>query len=99
MIDAEQEKKLYRVAMETWGVDAQRLMLIEECSELIKAMCDRLRGREKVDIYIMDEMADVKIMLGQIELLVDAEELEQIRQAKLERLKKRLEKHVGPIEL
>lgn len=98
MITLEDERRLYDLAMQTWGRPAQLLMLVEECAELSKAVCDKLRGRVTIDGPLMDEMADVKIMLGQVERLIDKEELERIRQAKLERLKTRLEKHVGPID-
>lgn len=94
-----QEVVLYELAMKTWGEGAQLLMLVEECNELSKAVCDRLRGRVTIDGPLLDEMADVKIMIGQVECLVDGEELERVRQAKLRRLKERLEKHVGPLDI
>jgi hypothetical protein len=97
LITKENEEKLYDMAMKTWGEPAQLLMLIEECAELSKATCDKLRGRVTIDAFLLDEMADVKIMIAQVERLVDRGELERIRQAKLERLAKRLEKHVGPL--
>jgi hypothetical protein len=90
-MESEDEIALYDLAIERWGKPAQLLMVVEECSELIKAVCDRLRERVTVDAYLLDEMADVKIMLAQLERMVDPVELERIRQAKLQRLRARLD--------
>lgn len=98
MIDIELEKQLYRVAMKQWGPEAQLLMLAEECAELTTVVCHKLRGRLEGDAPLLDELADVSIMLGQISALVDSGELEKVRQHKLERLKRRLEKYVSPSE-
>lgn len=91
ILSKDEETALYDRAIAEWGKPAQMLMVIEECSELVKAVCDRLRGRVKTDAYILDEMADVKIMLAQLERMVDPVELERIRQAKLQRLRARLD--------
>ena len=98
MIDEELEKELYRAAMKVWGPQPQMLMLVEECAELSTVLCHRIRGREVDEASLLDELADVSIMLGQISALVDSAELEKVRQHKLERLKRRLEKYVSPSE-
>lgn len=59
VIDPEHHGVL-RQAIDTYGRDAQIIKAIEELSELIKALC-------KGDIYeIIDEAADVAVMLQQI---------------------------------
>ena len=98
MIDIEMETQLYRLAVKQWGADAQMLMLVEECAELATVVCHKLRGRLEGDAPLLDGLADVSIMLGQISALVDDAELEKVRQQKLERLKRRLEKYVRPSE-
>lgn len=53
-----------------YGIESQELMAIEEMSELTKEICKKRRGdknREK----LIDEIADVKIMIAQLEHLLD----------------------------
>lgn len=82
-------------AVRTWGRDAQALMMIEEMSELTKAICKFYRTEDDSSAAvavkdIREEMADVQIMLDQMKIMFGgAEEQEQ---AKLERLERRLER-------
>ena len=78
--------------------DKQIIVCIEEMSELTKALCKYLRNcdcdLEKMiaidDIY--EEMADVYIMLTQMQLLlqIDNEFLDDMIDKKIERTKERL---------
>lgn len=55
--------------VETYGNDAQEDMAIEECSELIKAILKFRRSNEKTEEMrdaVIDEIADVQIMLTQL---------------------------------
>ena len=55
--------------VETYGNDAQEDMAIEECSELIKAILKFRRRDEKTAEMrdaVIDEIADVQIMLTQL---------------------------------
>ena len=55
--------------VETYGNDAQEDMAIEECSELIKAILKFRRSDEKTAEMrdaVIDEIADVQIMLTQL---------------------------------
>ena len=86
--------RILRDAVRTWGQDAQTLMMIEEMSELTKAICKLYRatddgsGSAAVE-NIREEMADVQIMLDQMKIMFgDTAEHER---AKLNRLEKRLE--------
>jgi len=96
------ERKVFKDALETWGAEAQTKMLFEEIGELMQAVCkaSRVENWEKrMEVWqnIAEEIADVKIMLGQMEILFDVEDaVEVCRQEKIARLVKRLEKaHAG----
>ena len=65
-------------------------MAFEEMSELQKELCKAARGKQN-KAEIAEEIADVQIMLGQMILLHDcADEVEEQKARKLERLKGRL---------
>ena len=91
-------KKLYETVLMKNGDHFQREIAIEECSELIKALCkyDRYFADEDVDkrilrLNIIEEMADVEIMLEQLKLMFDYnDDFESTKKTKLERLAKRL---------
>lgn len=56
----------------TYGNDAQEDMAIEECSELVKAILKLRRSDEKTAETreaVIDEIADVQIMLSQLEII------------------------------
>lgn len=87
MVDNE---KIYRAALDTWGADAQTLMVFEEMSELQKELCKHARGKDNREA-IAEEIADVQIVLEQMILLHDcATEVEDFRREKLKRLEARL---------
>lgn len=83
----------YKQAIETYGVRMQKLMAIEEMSELTKEICKDFRGLLDRE-HLIEEMADVLIMLDQMLLLykISGEEVGLMRIKKVERLKERLEK-------
>jgi hypothetical protein len=82
--------KLYRIALSTYGAEAQTLMAMEEMAELQKELCKHARGREN-RAQIAEEIADVQIMLEQMAMLHDCAGLvEGYKAQKLERLEKRL---------
>lgn len=86
-ISEEQEIVLY-AAITKYGSDKQHDMVIEECSELIQAICKHKRGGEH---NILEECADVFIMLKQIEMIWSAESIQHIVNIKIKRLKDKLE--------
>ena len=84
-------KEILSAALETYGAEAQTLMVMEEMSELTKELCKHARGADNTDA-IAEEIADVCIMLGQMEILHDCgERAEWWYQTKLARLEERLE--------
>ena len=62
--------ELYIAARNKWGADAQMIQLIEEMAELTIAI---LHKRRKVGLEesVIEEMADVEIMLEQAKLIVN----------------------------
>ncbi len=90
--------KLYQAVLMKYGDRAQREMAIEECSELIKALCKYDRYFTDVDVdqgilrlNIIEEMADVEIMLEQLKIMFDFyNDFEKAKKTKLERLANRL---------
>lgn len=79
-----------RGALDTYGADAQTLMLFEEMAELQKELCKHARGRDNREA-IAEEIADVQIMLAQMTMLHDCAVLvDEYIAIKLDRLRKRL---------
>lgn len=86
---------LYKQAIKSWGVLAQLDMVVEECSELIKAIQKAKRaGTEKqrviCEMFIADEVADVEIMCEQVRQIFKEQPFDKLKEQKLERLKKKL---------
>ena len=74
----------------SWGRTAQEMMAVEECSELIKALCKIPRGGSDEDV--IDEIADVQIMIDQLKIIYGEPAVKAVEEKKLERLEKRLNK-------
>ena len=73
------EIRIMKSAIEKYGADAQLSMVIEECSELIQAICKYQRAKantktsrrdldKRIDALI-EEAADVQIMLDQLAMM------------------------------
>lgn len=83
------QKETIKKAIEKFGKEKQRLIAIEELSELQKAIIKGIRVpcRENT-INIAEETADVYIMLKQIEMMYEIEpEIQKIIDFKIRRLK------------
>ena len=63
----ERDKRLYKIA-EHYGIDAQKMMLVEECAELIQAALKTNRYPDDPNAWnnFREELTDVAIMLEQI---------------------------------
>ena len=68
-------------------------MAIEEMSELTKEICKDFRGKLNRE-NLIEEMADVLIMLDQMLLMykISGDEIQRMRERKIERLKERMDK-------
>ena len=89
----------YKQAISAYGEKAQKLMAIEEMSELTKEICKDFRGKLNRE-HLVEEIADVLIMLDQMLLLykISGEEVGLMHIKKVERLKERLEKRNDEID-
>ena len=78
-------------AIETYGADLQKQVAIEEMSELTKEICKDFRGKGNRE-NILEEIADVTIMLSQLLIMYDIKvwELNDVIVSKLTRLEERL---------
>ena len=83
---------LYNKALNFWGERAQLDQVIEEAAELIVAVNHYKRRRAGSLREVIEEMADMTIMLGQLlELLDDhRDEYTQVVDYKIQRLRERL---------
>ena len=76
---------IYREAIAHYSPMAQKNKAIEELSELIRAL-----SRDDLD-NVAEEMADVRIMLGQLEMIYgNRDRVREIEWMKLTRLKERI---------
>lgn len=91
--DADRTKEILTAAVDTWGKAAQVDMMIEEMAELSKELLNERRGR---DNHIAEEMADVRIMLQQMEIIFqNAADVERIFREKVVRIDQRLQSRKG----
>ena len=96
-------KKQYQKFLDAWGQEAQERMAIEEMSELTKELCKKIRlerddfaekndERLKKTIQnVKEEIADVLNMAEQLQIFYGIEEIEKIREEKMERTMKLLD--------
>jgi len=91
MSETDQTRRLYARALEAWGTEAQVRMVQEECAELITAInkWSRHSGGEK---NVIEEAADVEIMIGQLRVIVGDDRIDAAKRKKLSRLSLRLDK-------
>lgn len=85
------KKDIYNKAKKVYGIDAQVTKAIEELAELQKELCKFLLDDSNIK-NIAEETADVKIMIDQIELMLEIkEEVKVFKKAKIKRLSDRLD--------
>ena len=87
----------YKLFIDKWGLDSQINICIEEMSELTKELCkynryfnDKEKLKEIIE-NIKSEIADVVNTAEQLQYYFGAEEIEKIRQEKINRAIKKLE--------
>ena len=88
-----EQVKVLEDAIKTFGIDNQSDIAIEEMSELTKAIIKHRRyNTEETREQIKEEIADVQIMVYQLMILYGEQYgVWDIRDSKIERLKKRIE--------
>lgn len=87
------DNEVLQKAIDTYGINAQKVMLFEEMSELQKEVCKTMRGADN-RAELVDEIADVYIMLEQIKLMegICDGTVQHFINKKIERLKERISK-------
>lgn len=91
-----ENREFYKRCIDVWGEDAQIKMCIEEMSELTKELCKNWRAGkqntpEQIE-HICEEIADVRNMIDQMQLIFGEKRVDEIRKEKIERTTKRLDK-------
>lgn len=83
--------EILKSAIARYGKTAQMIVSMEEMAELTKELSKFLRGSHNEDA-IAEEIADVRIMLEQLEIMFDCAGAAAVYQAaKVDRLQRRLE--------
>lgn len=86
-----ERSEILKNALQHYGANSQRIVAIEEMSELIKELCKVARCEENI-AHIAEEIADVRIMLDQLQIMFDCSgKVAGYDAAKVDRLRKRLE--------
>ena len=86
------DRNLLKKAIQVWGKNAQLLMVLEEMSELQKEILKHMNRGKNYSSEIIDETADVEIMLTQLKYIFDIEKAVENRiPQKLEKIRVRLE--------
>lgn len=85
-------RNVYQQAIERWGIDSQVNQLIEECAELIVALnhARRVSWDGAPADHVVEELADVEIMLEQMRMIFDADRIDQVKLQKVLRLRNRI---------
>lgn len=85
------DKDLRNIA-EHYGLRVQMRQLIEEMAELTQVICKAERyDLDTVREHLVEEVADVQVVLDQVIYLLGDNRIEQIRAEKIERQKRRIE--------
>ena len=93
MIFSNNETEVLIKALNTYGIDNQLDIAIEEMAELTKAIIKHRRYASRQTYEdLCEETADVLIMLEQIFLSTGIEDVMKFTSAKIARLKSRLER-------
>lgn len=86
-MDSFEKNQVLQSALNKWGAATQAGMCMTECGELTAALgAYFVQGRDK-DSNVIDEIADVQIMLDQMKLIFDQQAIESRIEYKLDRLK------------
>lgn len=81
------DKHILKTAIAKWGVETQTKKLQEECLELALVI-NQMECPTKPDLtdQFIDELADVKIMMAQAEMIIGSYEIDKRVEYKLKRL-------------
>ena len=85
-------ENLYKECMDVWGFEAQSRVAQEECGELITAISHLLRERECGLEEVIEETADVYLMVHQLMYYLGEERVMAAVEYKAKGIWKRIEK-------
>lgn len=88
---SEYEDKIFTRALEKYGIAEQLEKAIEECGELIVEI-SHFKSSRSTRAKLAKEVADVEIMCAQIRLIIGNALVSMARNAKVERLRNRIER-------
>ena len=89
-VDIIHEDAICYTALEHYGVHSQIVKCMEECGELIQALARKMCGEENIE-NVVEELADVEIMLMQMRMVFGRSSAHRAMAQKLARLKMRME--------
>ena len=89
------DKEILLKAIETYGIENQMLQCVEEMAELTQAINKYFRAEFSYSAKgaydsVIEEIADVQIMIEQMRLMFDGQDVDKVIEAKLQRLEERL---------
>ena len=87
------DRKVLEKAISVYGPHLQKVVAIEEMSELTKEICKEIRNGEEVYsiINLIEEIVDVSIMLEQLKMIYGGDDLYKfVYNQKMNRLRERL---------
>ena len=86
------ENELYKRALKDWGKEPQMMQVIEEMAELTKEILKNINRKKDNIAELIEETADVEIMLGQLKCCYDIEQnVADYKVAKMQKIAKRLD--------
>ena len=94
MICKEQEKIIYLAALRHWGIKTQTEIAQGEMGELTAAITQHFVQGKTPQSCVIEEIADVEIMAGQMRAYFGDRLIDEAKQKKLERLSGILKGHV-----
>ncbi|MBR2137423.1 MAG: hypothetical protein IJ852_05655 [Alphaproteobacteria bacterium] len=85
------EEQLYQRTIKVWGKEPQMLQVIEEMAELAKEILKNVNRKKDNISEIIEEAADVEIMLGQLKCCYHiADQIAAYKAEKLKTIEQRL---------
>ena len=92
------EKDLYECNIQYHGIEQETTIAMEECSELIKAIskCKRYGFVDKHRDNLIEEIADVLIIINELQLIYDISDndIENIKKYKMDRMDYRIKNNL-----
>ena len=83
------DKEILQKAIDKWGKETQINKIQEEALELALVLNQRkcpTKDTEKMEANLYDELADMKIMMAQAEIIFDADRINKLVKLKLNKL-------------